>query len=910
MIFLVSSFSTPKFASNGDLKDLNKSPSLISSKTVRSTFFTTPHNSIEVSNDIELAATAVSGSGTDSDPYVLEGWNITTTRTHGIYIHGTSAYFIIRYCWVDTGNVWGMHGIYINNVAAGTATILNNINQNNAAGIHIRFSPSSYVANNVCLNNSNGISLYNSPSSFVVNNTCNNNRKNLVAGYFQIGLFTDRSTHLMVSNNNCHDNNRGIVLAYSDYSTLVNNFCNQNDVEGICLDESSSVIVDNNSCQNNDMGIFLWISHSSSVMDNILLSNNLGVKLQSSNFNNISANNISENEYGAYFIDSDNCIVKLNDFYKNNNYGCYLDSNSIDVYLVHNAFILNSYQITQAADDGSANRFIYNYWDDWASPDENDDGIVDNPYAIEGSADNQDPFPLINTPIYDIEENDFLIDYSDEFNSSNLDSKWSWIHEDPSHWSLIIHPGYLRISIQEGDIIADQNTIENVLLQDAPLGDFEIVTRLNFTPAELGANHAGLIIFQDEDNYIRLIRCYMEHFGNVILVNQEIDGNYYDKKYTEKSLNTTHLKISKEKNLYRTFYSLDGIYWIEIGSGFSQSLTDLKIGLIAFAVEGVEQDADFDYFHVFDKNPFSYTLFFTDSDGDGMNDGWEYINDLNPLINDASHDPDNDSLSNLEEYFHRTNPLNSDSDADKMPDGWEVRYNSDPLTDSTFDDPDDDDLINLHEYRYDTDPLDPDSDGDGLNDFSEVLVYYTDPNKVDSDGDGLSDYDEVEKFHTDPNDTDTDNDFFPDGDDRGWIGNPRVAWDNPLTRSLLLILLFGFTLLGIWAGYISYHLPKLQRDLELLFQQFQQYALQFQEYIIAIKNLEDLDEIEAVTEHVYQTFLSYENFYVFAQYLIIQKWLPPFLRPDLVDWEVIFNTMKNTYGEFQRTRLKRFEDKY
>lgn len=45
-----------------------------------------------------------------------------------------------------------------------------------------------------------------------------------------------------------------------------------------------------------------------------------------------------------------------------------------------------------------------------------------------------------------------------------------------------------------------------------------------------------------------------------------------------------------------------------------------------------------------------------DSDGDGMPDGWEINNNLNPLVNDATTDSDGDGFTNLYEYQHGTNP--------------------------------------------------------------------------------------------------------------------------------------------------------------------------------------------------------------------------------------------------------------
>ena len=71
-----------------------------------------------------------------------------------------------------------------------------------------------------------------------------------------------------------------------------------------------------------------------------------------------------------------------------------------------------------------------------------------------------------------------------------------------------------------------------------------------------------------------------------------------------------------------------------------------------------------------------------DTDGDGMPDGFEYCYDdtLDPLsATDAFGDPDQDGLSNLQEYevaytwgaTNFTSPSSSDTDGDQMPDGWE-----------------------------------------------------------------------------------------------------------------------------------------------------------------------------------------------------------------------------------------------
>ena len=48
-----------------------------------------------------------------------------------------------------------------------------------------------------------------------------------------------------------------------------------------------------------------------------------------------------------------------------------------------------------------------------------------------------------------------------------------------------------------------------------------------------------------------------------------------------------------------------------------------------------------------------------DTDGDGMSDGFELDNGLNPFVNDANEDADNDGLTNLEEFQRGSDPDNA-----------------------------------------------------------------------------------------------------------------------------------------------------------------------------------------------------------------------------------------------------------
>lgn len=67
-----------------------------------------------------------------------------------------------------------------------------------------------------------------------------------------------------------------------------------------------------------------------------------------------------------------------------------------------------------------------------------------------------------------------------------------------------------------------------------------------------------------------------------------------------------------------------------------------------------------------------------DSDADGMPDGWEIANLLDPLSDDAGNDADGDGLSNALEFAWLTDPHNADSDGDSWSDGFEIAAGGDP----------------------------------------------------------------------------------------------------------------------------------------------------------------------------------------------------------------------------------------
>ncbi|MBA7542083.1 hypothetical protein ES705_34399 [subsurface metagenome] len=410
----------------------------------------TPHDPIYITYDSNFTDYGFLGTGTAEDPYVIEGYNITTTDSKGIYISSTTKYFTVQNCYIDAEE----YGIYIRNVADGTATVFNNTCCNNYnRGISLSSSASSTVVNNTCSNNNYGIIFFSSDSSTVANNTFSNcglviseysidaylsytiennqvNGKKLgfytnldsttinesiygqlilvdctnvtvrdqIISNTTIGLFLYSCTYSNIINNTCSNNGKGIWLGSFNRLTLTNNTCNNNTCNnnsyyGIYLDHSGSSNVANNTCNNNNrQGIYLRFSDSSNVVNNTCNNNNRGISLEYSDSSNVVNNTCNNNNNrGISLWYSDFCVVTYNFLQENEGYGVYLiysDNTTIH----HNTFVDNNLGGTSQALDAGVN----NTWYDSATLEGNywSDWSGEGSYSIDGSANSVDLYPF------------------------------------------------------------------------------------------------------------------------------------------------------------------------------------------------------------------------------------------------------------------------------------------------------------------------------------------------------------------------------------------------------------------------------------------------------------------------------------------------------------------------------------
>ena len=192
--------------------------------------------------------------------------------------------------------------------------------------------------------------------------------------------------------------------------------------------------------------------------------------------------------------------------------------------------------------------------------------------------------------------------WRDEIDGALADD-WYWLDENVDKWNF--HDGWLQIYASPYETEG-----RNILLRPVSQGDFAIETRVLFEPTA-NFQFAGLYISQDDGTYLALGRAFCDKpdvcVGNGIYFDYVSGGDWVGSNFATQFDNPfnsaeSFLRLERQGDMVRAFYSHEGITWTEIGTHWIPPEFQVNgVGLIASGdYDKSDEDipADFDYFEL------------------------------------------------------------------------------------------------------------------------------------------------------------------------------------------------------------------------------------------------------------------------------------------------------------------------
>ncbi|MHA1663997.1 MAG: right-handed parallel beta-helix repeat-containing protein [Candidatus Thorarchaeota archaeon] len=354
----------------------------------------TPHDAILLDGNAEMIAQATveswPGDGSADTPYQITGYSFYDT-THSVEIRNIDLH------WTFTDNmIDGPH------------------NTNVWCGMEITNSTNGYVANNVITGRFRGLWLIDIYDVTITNNLIVDNLFHGIecVGYINGCLISDNTitrntgsgiriltgVDSEISENNVTDcDGTGIqIIGEATNCQITDNIIEEVTGLGIHFGSASSVEVMHNELTNvSGDGIYALESYDLEIYNNTILNGgDDGIVLKDSDFGLVHNNSIVTSDGVGISMDSgENSTFRFNRVEDSSDYGLLTAVDAECMEITRNVFINNG-AASQVCDKGENNTYIYNYYDDWVSPDADSDRIVDVPYAIDGDVENEDPYPL------------------------------------------------------------------------------------------------------------------------------------------------------------------------------------------------------------------------------------------------------------------------------------------------------------------------------------------------------------------------------------------------------------------------------------------------------------------------------------------------------------------------------------
>ncbi|WP_281283808.1 ThuA domain-containing protein [Nocardioides dongxiaopingii] len=200
----------------------------------------------------------------------------------------------------------------------------------------------------------------------------------------------------------------------------------------------------------------------------------------------------------------------------------------------------------------------------------------------------------------------------DTFEGTALDKcRWDAIQaEDTTKYTVV--DGELRLTTTPGEIYLAGTAKSNYILQSASHAgdDFVLETGLDASALTGGYSQAGIMVYGDDANYVKLDFLTGENAGSAIKVEMRsevgdvIVGNLPETTLTAGQGADLRLRLTKAGSTYSGEFSVDGgTTWTALASTVSNEMAKPSFGVFAAGVQDSGDVVSFDYFTVDGEDP-------------------------------------------------------------------------------------------------------------------------------------------------------------------------------------------------------------------------------------------------------------------------------------------------------------------
>ncbi len=182
--------------------------------------------------------------------------------------------------------------------------------------------------------------------------------------------------------------------------------------------------------------------------------------------------------------------------------------------------------------------------------------------------------------------------YRDDFNGTALDASWSVLRPDATDGGVVVGNGVVTLPTGAGDIYQTTNTATNLVMRTAPSGSFTVTAKINHHGNER-YQQAGIMIYGDDDNYVKLDRTATNASGST---NTEFFEFIQELAATARNQTADHtsniaadfpsdyyLQIAWDGTNLTGAYSTDGSAWTSVGRASTAMPTNPKVAFFALS---------------------------------------------------------------------------------------------------------------------------------------------------------------------------------------------------------------------------------------------------------------------------------------------------------------------------------------